>query len=178
MLDDETEQLERCKYGELWVRGPNIMTAYWRNPTATAATLTADRWLKTGDVAYVDENNKWYIVDRKKELIKVRGAQVAPAEIEALLLDHPQIVDAAVVGVKTSKGDEEPRAYIIARNRELITSSEVTNYVRTQLSKHKRLTGGVVFVDQIPKTAAGKTRRAELRERANRERRGETGSRL
>ena len=77
------------------------MKGYWRNPKATADTKTTDGWLKTGDIAFPDQNGKWYIVGRKKELIKVRGAQVAPAELEALLLEHPQIMDAAVVGVRT-----------------------------------------------------------------------------
>lgn len=83
----------------MWVRGPNVMKGYWRNPQATAEVLSPDGWLKTGDIAYIDEQGKVYIADRKKELIKVRGNQVAPAELETALLTHPNIVDAAVVGV-------------------------------------------------------------------------------
>jgi 4-coumarate--CoA ligase len=85
--------------GEIWVRGPNVMRGYWGKPEATAETLTADGWLKTGDVAYVDKEGHFFIVDRKKELIKVKGLQVAPAELEAILLDHPEVQDAAVIGV-------------------------------------------------------------------------------
>ncbi|KAK4942855.1 hypothetical protein LTR10_017431 [Elasticomyces elasticus] len=100
ILEDGTEELRPGAPGELWIRGPNVMKRYWRKPKETAETKTSDGWLKTGDIAYRDDNGRWYIVDRKKELIKVRGAQVAPAELEALL-EHPQIVDAAVIGVKT-----------------------------------------------------------------------------
>lgn len=117
MLEDGTEELRPGAPGELWIRGPNVMKGYWRKPKETAETKTSDGWLKTGDIAYRDDKGKWYIIDRRKvsssapyilywtdcgqELIKVRGAQVAPAELEALLLEHPQIVDAAVIGVKT-----------------------------------------------------------------------------
>ncbi len=120
--EDGTEETRRGHRGEMWVRGPNVMKGYWRKAKETADTKTSDGWLKSGDVASVDEDGKWYVVDRKKvptlekningkrarpqltmtqELIKVRGAQVAPEELEALLLEHPQIVDAAVIGVKT-----------------------------------------------------------------------------
>lgn len=100
VLDDkgkvESPQGER---GEIWLRGPNVMKGYWKKPDATKETKTEDGWLKTGDIAYADANNHIYIVDRKKELIKVKGLQVAPAELEALLLEHPDIQDAAVIGV-------------------------------------------------------------------------------
>jgi len=98
--DDGKVEAPQGERGEIWVRGPNIMKGYWNKPDATKETLTEDGWLKTGDVAYVDEQNHFFIVDRKKELIKVKGLQVAPAELEALLLDHPDVQDAAVIGVK------------------------------------------------------------------------------
>lgn len=129
IVDEYGTEVARGQRGEFWCRGPNVMKGYWRNKKATEETLTTDRWLKTGDVAYIDEHDKLFIVDRKKvcriprlgafdsayrrkhgtwwlmillhqELIKVRGSQVAPAELEALLLEHPLIVDAAVIGVK------------------------------------------------------------------------------
>ena len=99
MSDDEKTELPRNKEGELWVRGPNVMLGYWNKPDATKATLTKDGWLKTGDIGYVDDNSRIYIVDRKKELIKVKGNQVAPAELEALLMDIDGVTDAAVIGV-------------------------------------------------------------------------------
>lgn len=101
MIVDETgtKEVKRGERGELWVRGPNVMKGYWRKPEATKETLTEDGWLKTGDVAYLDEQGRLFIVDRIKELIKVKGNQVAPAELEALLLEHPGVADAAVIGV-------------------------------------------------------------------------------
>lgn len=101
VLDDEGKvEVPRGERGEVWVRGPNVMKGYWKKPGPTRETLTEENWLRTGDIAYVDENDHFYIVDRKKELIKVKGLQVAPAELEALLLDHPEVQDAAVIGVK------------------------------------------------------------------------------
>lgn len=99
MAEDGTEVVERNQRGELWVRAQNIMKGYWRNPEATKATKTEEGWLKTGDIAFVDDQGKFHVVDRMKELIKVRGNQVAPAELEALLLEHPAIADVAVIGV-------------------------------------------------------------------------------
>lgn len=100
VLDDEGKvEAPQGERGEIWVRGPNIMKGYWNKPQATEETFGPGRWLKTGDVAYVDEEGHFFIVDRKKELIKVKGLQVAPAELEAMLLDHPEVQDAAVIGV-------------------------------------------------------------------------------
>lgn len=100
VLDDEGRtEAPQGERGEIWVRAPNVMKGYWNKPEATKETLTPDGWLKTGDIAYIDKDENFYIVDRKKELIKVKGLQVAPAELEALLLDHPDVQDAAVIGV-------------------------------------------------------------------------------
>ncbi|KAK4949766.1 hypothetical protein LTR10_011608 [Elasticomyces elasticus] len=164
--EEETRPGER---GEFWVRSPNMMKGYWRNSKATAETITRDGWMKTGDIAYRDEAGKWYMVDRKKELIKVRGAQVAPAELEALLLEHQQILDAAVIGVKTATDDEDPRAYVVLKPGASITAGDVVDYVKERVSKIKWLTGGVAFVDSIPKNPSGKILRRQLRERAARE---------
>jgi 4-coumarate--CoA ligase len=166
--------------GELWVRGPNVMKGYWRNPKATAETKTRDGWLKTGDIAYVDEEGKFFIVDRMKELIKVKGNQVAPAELEALLLDHPAVADAAVIGVQIEDGDERPRAYVVLKPDEEscnTSEEEVVRFVETRVSRHKRITGGVVYLDAIPKNPSGKILRKWLRERAKEEMKG-TGPRL
>lgn len=97
--DSGRREVARGERGELWVRGPNVMKGYWGKDQATKETLTKDGWLMTGDVAYLDEKGALFIVDRKKELIKVKGNQVAPAELEALLLEHPGVADAAVIGV-------------------------------------------------------------------------------
>jgi acyl-CoA synthetase (AMP-forming)/AMP-acid ligase II len=136
--------------------------------------------LKTGDIGYCDERTKkWYIIDRKKELIKVRGFQVAPPELEGVLLLHPQIVDAAVIGLKGMPGQpadlELPRAYIVRRpgpEGEKLTADEVKQWCGTKLAKYKELTGGVVFLDAIPKNASGKILKTILRDMAKDELKG------
>lgn len=156
-LDGETEILEAKKPGELWVTGPNLLRRYWNKPDATSNTMSVDadgtRWLKTGDIAYVEEYRKgtiWHIVDRIKELIKVKGNQVAPAELEGILLDHPDVADAAVVGV-TIDGEEYPRAYIMKSPGATLTEREIADWMAGKVTRYKRLQGGVVFVDEIPK---------------------------
>lgn len=131
------------------------MKGYWRRPDADAETFIDDdsgRWMRTGDIAYVDSQGRFFIVDRMKELIKVKGNQVAPAELEALLLEHPQIADAAVVGV-TIGGNEVPRAYVVVQENDKGKASEreVGEWLAGRVSRYKRLDGGVVFVDVIPK---------------------------
>ena len=166
--------------GELWVRAPNIMKGYWNKPEATKDTLTPDGWLKTGDIAYVDEEGKFYIVDRKKELIKVKGNQVAPAELEGLLLEHPAVADAAVIGVPTPDGDESPRAYVVLLPDEKSKATkpdEIAAFVAKNVTRHKRLMGGVHFVDAIPKNPSGKILRRFLREQAKEEQK-KSGARL
>ncbi|KAL4779644.1 hypothetical protein BJX76DRAFT_365074 [Aspergillus varians] len=159
--------------GELCVRGPTITPGYYKNPAANAESFDSDGWFHTGDIAYCDgETHKWYIVDRKKELIKVRGFQVAPPELEAVLLSHPQIVDAAVIGVKDLAGETElPRAYVVRRPETGagLTEDEVKEYLAGRLAKFKALTGGVRFVEAIPKNASGKILKRVLREEAEKE---------
>ncbi|EHY61276.1 hypothetical protein HRR83_008973 [Exophiala dermatitidis] len=183
MTEDGTREItERgpSAVGELWCRGPNIMKGYWNNPKATAETLTPDGWLKTGDIAYVDDEGMFFIVDRKKELIKVKGNQVAPAELEALLLEHPGIADAAVIGMPTEDGDEKPRAFIVRQVGERgakLTAEEVADFVATKVVRYKRLAGGVEFLDAIPKNPSGKILRRQLRDQA-RERLRRQGAKL
>lgn len=160
--------------GELCVRGPTVTPGYFKNPEANASSFDADGWFKTGDIAYCDEaTGKWYIVDRRKELIKVRGFQVAPAELEAVLLLHPQIVDAAVIGISFPESDNEwPRAYIVKRPTEegqKLTAEDVQKYMKERLAKYKSLTGGVVFVEGVPKNASGKILKKVLKEISKRE---------
>lgn len=150
MYDDETTEVTPGDRGELWVRGPVIMDGYWQNEKATAETLTKDGWLKTGDISYRNEHGIYFIVDRRKELIKVKGLQVAPAELEAVLLEHENVADAAVVGV-TIAGEECPRAYIVVKNSEGASADSITKYMESKVSRHKYLTGGIVFVEAIPK---------------------------
>jgi len=151
--------------GELWCRGPNVMKGYLNNPEATAATLDADGFLHTGDVAVVDENGYFTIVDRVKELIKYKGYQVPPAELEALLLTHPKIADAAVIGVRDDEGEEVPKAFVVRQpGAEDLTEQAVMDFVASQVAPHKKVRV-VEFVDAIPKSAAGKILRKDLRQR-------------
>jgi 4-coumarate--CoA ligase len=154
--------------GELWCRGPNVMKGYWRNPTATKNTFSpeGERWLRTGDVAYVDVDNSFYIIDRIKELIKVKANQVAPAELEALILEHPDVADVAVIGIPTPEGDEKPRAFVMRQANAKVTEEEIFNYVKERAVRYKWLTAGVEWVDLVPKNPSGKILRRQLRERS------------
>lgn len=126
------------------------MRGYYNNPKATAETITSDGWLKTGDIGYYNDEGKWFIVDRKKELIKVKGNQVAPAELEGLLLEHPGIVDVAIIGISFAE-DERPRAYVVTKPGVTITAEDVKDWVKERVIKYKWITGGVVFEKEIPR---------------------------
>ncbi|KKK20729.1 4-coumarate-CoA ligase [Aspergillus rambellii] len=171
MDDDGTTELGPNQRGELWVRGQNIMKGYWRNTQATKEIKTEDGWLKTGDIAYVNSDGRFHVVDRKKELIKVKGNQVAPAELEALLLEHPAVADAAVIGVPMNN-DERPRAYIVLRTGHSATEQDIVSFIDGKVSAIKRITGGVAFVDAIPKNPSGKILRKALRDQAKQEMQG------
>jgi acyl-CoA synthetase (AMP-forming)/AMP-acid ligase II len=148
--------------GEIWVRGPQVMQGYLNNPAATAATLTPDGWLRTGDIGYADADGYFYIVDRLKELIKYKGYQVAPAELEALLLTHPAVADAAVIGIPDEEAGELPKAYIVPRGD--VSAEEILRFVNERVSPHKRIRA-LEFVEQVPKAASGKILRRVLVER-------------
>ncbi|KAL6716711.1 hypothetical protein ACLMJK_006279 [Lecanora helva] len=155
--------------GEILVKGPLIMQGYLSNKVASNDAIDADGWLKTGDIGYTVQG-KFYIVDRKKEMIKVRGWQVSPAELESVLMRHPAVLDCAVIGIPIANGtDEVPRAYIVQKSDVQLTADEVKTFVSIYLAKYKSLDGGVVFTDYIPKNSTGKTLRNVLRDRAKRE---------
>ena len=149
--------------GELWIRGPQVMKGYLNNPEATAETIDEDGWLHTGDIARVDGDGHVYIVDRLKELIKVKGFQVAPAELEALLVEHPQITDAAVVGRPDEESGEVPLAFVVAAPDSPLDERAVKSHVADHVATYKHL-GEVRFTNAIPKSASGKILRRELRE--------------
>jgi acyl-CoA synthetase (AMP-forming)/AMP-acid ligase II len=152
--------------GELWVRGPQVMKGYLNNPQATADTLDAEGWLHTGDVAVVDANGCYTVVDRVKELIKYKGYQVAPAELEAVLLTSPDIADAAVIGVKDeATGEELPKAFVVRSPGSSISAQEVMDYAGSRLAPHKKIRA-VEFIEQVPKSSAGKILRKDLKARA------------
>jgi acyl-CoA synthetase (AMP-forming)/AMP-acid ligase II len=171
IVDPETGRgLGTGETGEVWVRGPQVMKGYLNDPEATARTVDADGWLHTGDIGTVDADGYLTIVDRLKELIKVKGYQVAPAELESLLLKHPQIADAAVIPVADDESGEVPKAFVVARGT--IAADDVIGYVHARVSHYKRLRD-VEFVEAIPKSASGKILRRVLieQERAARARR-------
>ncbi len=150
--------------GELWFKGPNVMTGYLGNEEATRDTIDADGWLRTGDMARVDSSGCVYIVDRLKELIKYKGYQVPPAELEALLLTHPAIADAAVIGVRdTESGEEVPKAFVVKQSGAELTEAEVMEFVAAEVAPYKKVRQ-VEFIDAIPKSASGKILRKDLRQ--------------
>jgi 4-coumarate--CoA ligase len=181
LVDDEGRDITDFDVaGELCVRGPLIVKGYFNNPEANKLAWDTDGYFHTGDVAMRKrENGLWYIVDRKKELIKVRGFQVAPAELEGVLLSHPDVSDAAVIGVTAGgaagdQGTELPRAYIVLKQGRQLRETDVQAYMRERLAGYKQLVGGVKFVDAIPKNASGKILKKDLKQMA----RLETGAKL
>ncbi|WP_137845002.1 AMP-binding protein [Microbacterium sp. 2FI] len=150
--------------GELWVRGPNVMSGYLDNPAATVETLDADGFLHTGDLVTVDADRNVYIVDRLKELIKYKGYQVPPAELEAILVAHPLVADAAVIGEQQADVGEIPVAFVVPRGDDGLSAEELIDYVAERVSPYKRIRR-VVFCETVPKSAAGKILRRELRAR-------------
>jgi acyl-CoA synthetase (AMP-forming)/AMP-acid ligase II len=157
------EPLSRGADGELWVRGPQLMDGYRDDPEATAATIDADGWLHTGDLGHVDADGHVLLVDRLKELIKVRGFQVAPAELEAVLMSHPAVADAAVVGVPDEEAGERPRAYVVSRGS--LDAEALQAYVAERVAPYKRL-AAIEEVDELPRSMTGKLLRRVLIERA------------
>lgn len=152
----------RSEQGELWCRGPNVMVGYLGDDEATAATLDADGFLHTGDIVTVDAAGAFYVVDRLKELIKYHGYQVPPAELEALLLSHPDVQDAAVIGVPDDEGQETPKAFVVRRND--LDAGALMAWVAERVAPHKKVRQ-VEFVESIPKSSSGKILRKDLRAR-------------
>jgi acyl-CoA synthetase (AMP-forming)/AMP-acid ligase II len=164
IIDVESgEALVAGKEGALLVRGPQVMQGYLNNDAATAETIDADGWLHTGDIGYIDEDGFLFIVDRLKELIKYKGFQVAPAEIEAALIAHPDIGDAGVIGVPDEEAGEIPLAFVVSVPGATPSEEGIKAYLAEQLASYKQVQR-VVFVDAIPKSASGKILRRVLRE--------------
>ncbi len=152
------------KTGELWFKGPNVMAGYLNNEQATRETIDAGGWLHTGDLAQVDAHGCVYIVDRLKELIKYKGYQVPPAELEAVLLSHPQIADAAVIGAIDDTGEEVPKAFVVKQPDAELTETQVMAFVAEHVAPYKKVRQ-VEFIDAVPKSASGKILRKDLRSR-------------
>ncbi|KAI1385043.1 acetyl-CoA synthetase-like protein [Hypoxylon trugodes] len=159
--------------GELWFRGPNIFPGYLNRPELQDSTFSKDGFFKTGDIGYADAKGNFYITDRLKELIKYKGFQVAPAELEAILLGHNEITDACVVPAHDRERETEvPRAYVVLRPdvpRNDEKAAEIIKFIEDRVAQHKRLRGGVRFVDEVPKNASGKLLRRVLKEAAKKE---------
>lgn len=139
------------------------MMGYTKDPEATAKTIDSDGWLYTGDIGHYDDDEYFFIVDRIKELIKYKGFQVPPAELEALLISHPNVDDVAVIGVPDLEAGELPKAFIVRRGD--VTSGEIMEFVAKRVIPQKKLRGGVEFIDEIPKSPSGKILRRLLRNR-------------
>lgn len=164
VVDLETQEtLEAGKVGEICYMGEQVMLGYWDNPEATRQTIDQDGWLHTGDIGYFDNKNRLHVIDRIKELIKYKGYQVAPSEIETVLLSHQAIKDAAVASKPDERDGEVPVAFVVKQPDTTITAQDVQEFVKQKLSHQKWLRGGVEFVDAIPKNPSGKILRRELR---------------
>jgi long-chain acyl-CoA synthetase len=166
IVDIETgeRELPPGEDGELIIRGPQVMKGYWKAPEETARALR-NGWLYTGDIGHIDADGYAYIVDRKKEMIKYKGFGVAPAELESLLMEHPAILDAAVVGVPDDEAGELIKGYVVIRKGHSPTAEEIIAFANGKLAGYKRI-HFIEFIDTLPKTASGKILRRELKERA------------
>ncbi|TYI27068.1 hypothetical protein ES332_A05G153800v1 [Gossypium tomentosum] len=163
IVDPDTgSSLPRNQAGEIIIRGDQIMKGYLNDPEATARTIEKDGWLHTGDIGYIDDDDELFIVDRLKELIKYKGFQVAPAELEAMLIAHPDIIDAAVVGMKDEAVGEVPVAFVVKSGKSEISEDEIKQYISKQVVYYKRISR-VFFIEAIPKAPSGKILRKELR---------------
>ena len=157
------DDVEQGDSGEIWVRGPHIMKGYLNNPQATADTIDADGWLHTGDIGYMDADGDFYIVDRLKELIKYKGFQVPPAELEGLLLSHPAVADAAVIPIPDDEAGEIPKAFVVLKPGAEATAGELQEFIAGQVANFKQIRQ-LEFIEAIPKAVSGKILRRVLRD--------------
>jgi acyl-CoA synthetase (AMP-forming)/AMP-acid ligase II len=165
LVSTETgEDVGACEPGEIWVRGPQVMKGYLNRPDATAETVDAEGWLRTGDIGYADDEGYFYIVDRAKELIKYKAFQVAPAELEAVLLTHPSVADAAVIPSPDEEAGEVPKAFVVVKEGHALTEREVLDFVASHVAPYKKVRR-VEFIARIPKSPSGKILRRILVER-------------
>lgn len=165
LIDSETgNTLPAYTKGELLVKTPGMMKEYYNNPSATAETIDENGWLHTGDIAVYDDEGYFKIVDRTKELIKVKGLQVSPSELEDVIRAHPKIADIGIIGVPHERLGEAPRAFVVVK--ESMGHEELHQYLATRLAAHKQLAGGITIVDALPKNATGKLLRKDLQKMA------------
>lgn len=163
IVDPESgASLPRNQPGEICIRGDQIMKGYLNDPESTRTTIDKEGWLHTGDIGFIDDDDELFIVDRLKELIKYKGFQVAPAELEALLITHPSVSDAAVVPMKDEAAGEVPVAFVVKSNKSQLTEDEVKQFISKQVVFYKRI-NRVFFIEAIPKSPSGKILRKDLR---------------
>jgi long-chain acyl-CoA synthetase len=164
IVDIETgeRELPAGEDGEIIIRGPQIMQGYWKAPEETARALR-EGWLYTGDIGHVDADGFTYIVDRKKEMIKYKGFGIAPAELESLLMEHPAVLDSAVIGIPDDEAGELPKGFVVIRKGFDVTPEEIVAFANGKLAGYKKI-HTVEFIDTIPKVASGKILRRELKD--------------
>lgn len=162
LVDDDGEDVLLGDTGELWVRGPNVFAGYWNDPEATAAAISPEGWLRTGDVGVMDDDGYVYLVDRAKDLIIVSGFNVYPAEVEDVLVEHPAVEACAVVGVAHPYTGETVKAFVVVRDGSVADEDELVSWCRDRLARYKCPTK-VMFVDEIPTGTGGKLLRRALR---------------
>jgi long-chain acyl-CoA synthetase len=168
VIDPQTfHELPVGEVGELVVKGPQVMKGYWKKPVETEGafvTIDGEKWLRTGDIARIDEEGYEYIIDRLKETIKYKGFSVSPNEIESLLFTHPDIADCAVVGKPDSYAGEIPKAFVVPKPGTNVTSKDIVDFVKPRIAEYKWVRE-VEFVNDIPRTPSGKILRKMLIER-------------
>ncbi|HLZ72100.1 MAG TPA: AMP-binding protein [Dehalococcoidia bacterium] len=162
VVDRETfEPIARGEVGELLIRGPQIMRGYWKSPAATEETLLPGGWLRSGDIARMDAKGEVFILDRAKEMIKYKGYQIAPAELESLIMEHPAVLDAAVTPKPAGADGEQPKAYVVLKPQQQASADELLAFVAQRVAPYKKLRE-VEFVAAIPKNPSGKILRRVL----------------
>jgi fatty-acyl-CoA synthase len=163
IVDPEGRTLPPREVGEIWVSGPNVITEYWRRPEATAETIV-DGWFRSGDLGWFDEDGYIYISDRLKDMIISGGENIYSAEVEAAIMQIPEISGVALIGVPDDKWGEVPLAVATREHETAVTADDVIGHLQGRLAKYK-IPRDVVFVDELPRTASGKIRKADLRAR-------------
>jgi acyl-CoA synthetase (AMP-forming)/AMP-acid ligase II len=158
---DTGQELPTGEVGEVAVQGPQVMKGYWKRPQETSECLSEDGWLLTGDIGWLDQDGYLFILDRKKEMIKYKGYQVAPAELEAILHEHPAVLDAAVIPKPHLEGGEIPKAFVVLREGFQVSPEELMAFVAEKVAPYKKIRE-MEYVPEIPKTASGKVLRRDL----------------
>jgi long-chain acyl-CoA synthetase len=166
-LEDGSSEVPVGESGEVWIKGPQVMQGYHNRPEDTAETMR-DGWLLTGDIGVMDPDGYVSIVDRKKDMIVASGYNVYPTEIDALLFDHPKILEACTIGVPDEYRGETVKAFVVTQPGETLTADEITDWCRERLAAYK-VPKQIEFMDELPKSAVGKTLRKELRKRRGQE---------